>query len=56
MTLLRGEAVSQAVQRGSAAAALVVSRQGCSNAMPRDDEVVSFMKSHKLNDAKTEAV
>lgn len=54
MTLLKGERISQAVQQGSAAAALVVSRQGCSNAMPLADEVISFMKSHTMNDAKTE--
>ncbi len=56
VTLLRGEPIYQAVQRGSAAAALVVSRQGCSTAMPRVDEVISFMKSHTMNDAKTEVV
>tara|TARA_R110002049_G_scaffold267817_1_gene444285 strand:- start:8741 stop:9736 length:996 start_codon:yes stop_codon:yes gene_type:complete len=47
-TLFEGKNVSRAVQRGSAAAALVVSRRGCSNAMPRSDEVTRFMSSHAM--------
>ncbi|SIO30872.1 PfkB family carbohydrate kinase [Vannielia litorea] len=38
-----GGEMSEAVRRGSAAAALVVSRPGCSNAMPLAEEVTAFM-------------
>mgnify|MGYP003416877408 FL=1 len=45
-SLARGYSLNDAVMRGSAAAAIVVSRVGCSPAMPNADELDSFMIAH----------
>jgi 5-dehydro-2-deoxygluconokinase len=42
--LVAGDALPQAVQRGAATAALVVTRVGCAPAMPSTPEVISFIK------------
>lgn len=44
-SLCRGEPVTEALQIGSAAAALVVTRVGCAPAMPRLEEITEFRKS-----------
>lgn len=45
--LLRGLPIEAAVLRGSAAAALVVSRRGCASAMPTGDEVDLLLSRHR---------
>ncbi|WP_255465880.1 5-dehydro-2-deoxygluconokinase [Salipiger sp. IMCC34102] len=47
--LAAGVPVAAAVERGSAAAAIVVSRVGCAPAMPTADELARFMASHTLS-------
>ncbi|QBX99409.1 5-dehydro-2-deoxygluconokinase [Rhodophyticola sp. CCM32] len=44
--LAAGREVQEAVLRGSAAAAIVVSRVGCAPAMPTTEEVEAFLASH----------
>ncbi len=44
--LVAGAAVPDAVRRGSATAAIVVTRVGCAPAMPNMDEVDTFMQKH----------
>ena len=44
--IARGFSLDEAVLRGSAAAAIVVSRVGCAPAMPTADELDSFMVTH----------
>ncbi|WP_424929390.1 5-dehydro-2-deoxygluconokinase [Amaricoccus tamworthensis] len=46
--LASGLTVAGAVERGSAAAALVVSRVGCAPAMPTADELAQFLSSNAL--------
>ena len=46
--LAAGLPVSGAVERGTAAAALVVSRVGCAPAMPTADELAQFLSSNAL--------
>lgn len=46
MALAAGRPVREAVLRGSAAAALVVSRRGCAPAMPTADELDAFVALH----------
>lgn len=45
-SLADGQSVEDSVARGSAAAAIVVSRVGCAPAMPTPDELNSFIKTH----------
>ena len=45
-SLARGFSLNEAVQRGSAAAAIVVSRVGCAPAMPSADELDHFITTH----------
>lgn len=45
-SLAGGQSVEDSVVRGSAAAAIVVSRVGCAPAMPTPDELNNFIKSH----------
>lgn len=45
-SLADGESVEDSVARGSAAAAIVVSRVGCAPAMPTPDELNSFITTH----------
>lgn len=46
-SLASGHDVKSAVRRGSAAAAIVVTRIGCAPAMPNETELTDFMNSHK---------
>ncbi|MBC6437699.1 MAG: 5-dehydro-2-deoxygluconokinase [Rhodobacteraceae bacterium] len=46
--LVAGLPLSDAVARGSATAAIVVSRAGCAQAMPTSDELLQFMASHAM--------
>lgn len=46
--LLGGESIEAALRRGSAAAAMVVSRRGCASAMPDAAELSSFLSSHAM--------
>lgn len=50
--LANGLAVHTAVLRGSAAAAIVVSRVGCAPAMPTPDELTQFMSENSLSEAE----
>ena len=45
--ILAGDALEDAVDFASAAAAMVVSRQGCAQAMPTTDAVQAFIAAHK---------
>lgn len=45
-SLAGGQSVEDSVARGSAAAAIVVSRVGCAPAMPTPDELNNFIKNH----------
>lgn len=45
-SLAGGQSVEESVTRGSAAAAIVVSRVGCAPAMPLPDELNSFIDNH----------
>jgi 5-dehydro-2-deoxygluconokinase len=45
-SLSRGLPLTEAVLRGSAAAAIVVSRVGCAPAMPSGDELDAFLAAH----------
>jgi 5-dehydro-2-deoxygluconokinase len=47
-TRFAGAEMAEAVRRGSASAALVVSRPGCSEAMPRAEEVTAFMQATRM--------
>lgn len=44
------------LMRGSAAAALVVTRKGCSEAMPVPEEITEFMRNHSMTHAAVEKV
>jgi len=45
--LLGGASLETAVRRGSAGAALVVSRRGCASAMPNGEEIEALLKSRQ---------
>ena len=47
--LLKNYALQRAIEIGSAAAAIVVTKVGCAPAMPDLDEVLNFMKSNNIN-------
>ncbi len=47
--LAQGRSVHDSVQRGSAAAALVVMRVGCSPANPTPDELEHFIATHRMS-------
>lgn len=47
--LLAGGALPEAVARGSAAAAIVVSRRGCASAMPTTGELEDFLARQRLS-------
>lgn len=51
MALAAGRPVREAVLRGSAAAAMVVSRRGCAPAMPTVEELDEFLARHPEPDA-----
>lgn len=48
--LLEGATLHDALQRGAASAAIVVTRVGCSPANPNRIDLIEFMKSHQLAD------
>ena len=47
--LLKNYDLQKAIEFGSAAAAIVVTKVGCAPAMPDLDEVLNFMKSNNIN-------
>ena len=47
--LLKNYALKRAIEIGSAAAAIVVTKVGCAPAMPDLDEVLDFMKNNNIN-------
>ena len=47
--LLKNYDLQKAIEIGSAAAAIVVTRVGCAPAMPNLDEVLDFMKNNNIN-------
>ncbi|WP_421724991.1 PfkB family carbohydrate kinase [Bauldia sp.] len=51
-SLAGGKALDEALERGAAAAALVVSRDGCASSMPDNAELAAFMASRTLIPAK----
>ena len=46
--LAAGAPLAEAVARGAATAAIVVTQMGCAPAMPTEDDVVRFMASHQM--------
>lgn len=48
--------LANCLAQGSAAAALVVTRKGCSQAMPRPEELAEFMNSHSMTQVANEKV
>ncbi len=46
--LLQGHALEEAIRRGSAAAAMVVSRRGCASAMPTTEQLDTFLSSSTM--------
>ena len=51
--LLKNYDLQKAIEIGSAAAAIVVTKVGCAPAMPDLDEVLDFMKSNNINKGDT---
>ena len=49
-SLAGGDELKDAIIKGSACAAITVTKPGCAPAMPLPDELESFMASHKMND------
>jgi 5-dehydro-2-deoxygluconokinase len=49
-SLLHGDTIDDAVIKGSACAAIVVTKVACSSAMPSEDELKDFMKNNKINE------
>jgi 5-dehydro-2-deoxygluconokinase len=47
--ILKKYALQKAIEIGSAAAAIVVTKVGCAPAMPDLDEVLDFMKNNNIN-------
>ena len=47
--LLKNYDLQKAIEIGSAAAAIVVTKVGCAPAMPNLDEVLDFMKNNNIN-------
>ena len=47
--LLKNYDLEKAIEIGSAAAAIVVTKVGCAPAMPDLDEVLEFMNTNKIN-------
>ncbi len=48
-SFLKGFNLEKALEIGSAAAAIVVTKVGCAPAMPNLEEVLEFMKKNKIN-------
>ena len=51
--LLKNYDLRKAIEIGSAAAAIVVTKVGCAPAMPDLDEVLDFMKNNNINKGDT---
>ena len=51
--LLKNYDLQNALEIGSAAAAIVVTKVGCAPAMPNLDEVLDFMKSNNIKKGDT---
>ena len=51
--LLKNYDLQIAIEIGSAAAAIVVTKVGCAPAMPDLDEVLDFMKKNNINKGDT---
>ena len=47
--LLNNKGIEESIEYGSASAAIVVTKVGCAPAMPFQNEIEDFMKSHKIN-------
>ena len=47
--ILKNYDLQKAIEIGSAAAAIVVTKVGCAPAMPDLDEVLDFMKNNNIN-------
>ncbi|KZK78866.1 5-dehydro-2-deoxygluconokinase [Pseudovibrio sp. Ad46] len=52
-SLSNGKTLQQSVFRGSACAAIVVSKVGCATAMPDEKELVRFLKQHSISVEET---
>ena len=50
--LLKNYELEQAIEIGSAAAAIVVTKVGCAPAMPDLEEIVEFMRSNIINEGE----
>jgi 5-dehydro-2-deoxygluconokinase len=48
-SLIKGKNLDQSVKTGSASAAIVVTRVGCSSAMPTSSEVEAFITKHEMS-------
>ena len=48
-SILNNYNIEESIEIGSAAAAIVVKKVGCSPAMPNFDEIKKFMKSNQIN-------
>lgn len=53
-SMAAGDTIGDAVQSGSAAAAIVVSRVGCAPAMPSRNELAEFMAIHSMTETDRE--
>ena len=51
-SLLKDYDIEKAIEIGSAAAAIVVTRVGCAPAMPDLKEVLEFMNKNKINEGE----
>tara|TARA_X000000368_G_scaffold396517_1_gene364871 strand:- start:2576 stop:3556 length:981 start_codon:yes stop_codon:yes gene_type:complete len=51
-SLLNGQTIEEAVIKGSASAAIVVTKIACSSAMPTEEELKEFMKNNKIKEKK----
>ena len=51
--ILKNYDLQKAIEIGSAAAAIVVTKVGCAPAMPDLDEVLDFMKNNNINKGDT---
>jgi 5-dehydro-2-deoxygluconokinase len=47
--LLNNYDIEKAIEIGSAAAAIVVTKVGCAPAMPNLEEIIKFMKTNTIN-------
>ena len=50
--LLKDYDIEKSIEIGSAAAAIVVTKVGCSSAMPDLEEILEFMKDRKMSEGE----